>query len=430
MGRFITNIRIAWFGIVLLVPFVFPVSAAPVEGLAEEQETSCLENVYRAVSPPAPAYAPVAVVMDFETGTVLYQRNGDEPRVPASLTKLISVYTALEASRDGGFPLDEALPVDPRSYHYVMAPGSSLMFLGPDQHVSGWDLLRGLVVSSGNDAAVETALRVSGSVGGFAAEMNRIVRSLGMRTMFFEEPAGLSPGNRVTAREMARFTRVLLKEWPETVDSLFTLPYFAYPEAHHYSRHVLQGGTILQHNRNLLLEHYPGADGLKTGYTSAAGYNLVASAVRDGRRLIVVILGVDAPNHLQGGRRRTEDAVALFDWGFETFQTITPDTPDPGVLPVKGGRERTARLTVDSAPSLVLPRAALSSLRGEIDVPDFLWAPQEAGDQVGTIRYYHDQCLLAEVPIRLETTMEQGGLLRRLWDRFIVWWGSVTFFAV
>lgn len=412
--------------IVALLIIVLATSPFLAESAADGTSRAYHEELLFEISPPEISFAPVAVVMDYDTGEVLFGRNPDTPHVPASLTKLVTIYAALESSREGNFPLDQPLPVDPRAYASAMAPGSSLMFLGPDQFVSGWDLLRGLAVSSGNDAAVEVALRASGSVSAFSGFMNSLVRSLGLGTFYFEEAAGLSPGNRITAREMALFTRILLEEWPETVDTLFALPHFAYPEAHHYSREVLQGGTILQHNRNTLLDMYPGADGLKTGYTSAAGYNLAATATRDGRRLIVVVLGIDAPNHIAGAERRTRDAIELLDWGFTNFRTVRPARPDPGLLRVLGGRERSVALLMPDPPPLVVPASDIGSLRGEIELPDHVWAPRQAGERAGTVRYVLGDRHLAEVPLLFETTVGEGNIFRRIWDRLALWWAGLT----
>lgn len=394
-------------GPVLTQEFVFP----------EDTDRNCSF----AIRPPDLEYAPVALVMDSATGDILYGRNVDEPRIPASLTKLVTIYTALEASRSGDFLLDEPRKVHPRAFADAMPPGSSLMFLGSGQFVDGWDLLRGLAVSSGNDASVEVAIRISGSVSAFAGLMNATVRSLGFSRMYFEEAAGLSPGNRITAREMASFTRILLEEWPQTLEQLFALRGFRYPEARHYPESALQGGTIYQQNRNTLLDSYPGADGLKTGYTGAAGYNLVASASRDDRRLIVVLLGIDAADHSDGARRRTKDATVLLDWGFEEFDTLFPVRPDPGTITVWGGRVRSSLLSVDKPPPITLPRDATASLRGSIEVSDSVWAPLEAGTQVGTVRYFRGECLVSEVPVRIAEGVEKGGILRRIWD-YLRWW--------
>ncbi|WP_018527194.1 D-alanyl-D-alanine carboxypeptidase family protein [Alkalispirochaeta alkalica] len=375
------------------------------------------------VPPPFVEYAPVVAIMDYTTGTILYERGIDAEWVPASVTKLVTVYTALEASRDDRFPLEEALPVHPEAYARAMPPRSSLMFLGPDQLVNGWDLLRGLAVSSGNDAAVEVALRVAGSVSSFAGEMNRSVHSLGLKSLYFEEPSGLSPGNRITAREIALFTRVFIERWPESLPKLFSLQSFAYPEARHFPGGRLQGNTIIQYNRNTLLRDYPGVDGMKTGYTSAAGYNVVATARRGDQRLIAVVLGVAGPTHLEGGRRRSQDAISLFDWAFSSFQTVPLALPPPQDIPVWGGRERFGTVAAEQNLSVVIPAGTESLLRGEVEMPDSVWAPRERTSPAGKVRYFLGEEPLLEVPLWFAQPLEAGGFLRRSWDR-LRWWFS------
>ncbi|SIQ21087.1 D-alanyl-D-alanine carboxypeptidase (penicillin-binding protein 5/6) [Alkalispirochaeta americana] len=375
------------------------------------------------VPPPIVEYAPVVAIMDYTTGTILYEKGLDNEWVPASVTKLVTVYTALEASRRGAFPLDEALPVHPEAYARAMPPRSSLMFLGPDQRVNGWDLLRGLAVSSGNDAAVEVALRVAGSVSAFAGEMNNTVHSLGLKRLYFEEPSGLSPGNRITAREIAYFTRILIERWPESLPQLFSMQSFAYPEAKHFPGGRLQGNTIVQYNRNTLLRDYPGVDGMKTGYTSAAGYNVVATARRGDQRLIAVVLGVAGPTHLEGGRRRSSDAISLFDWAFSSFQTVSLTLPPPQEVPIWGGKERYGTVAATQNLSVVIPAGTESLLRGEVEVPDSFWAPQDRASPAGMVRYRLGTEPLLEVPLWFTQPIEAGGVLRRGWDR-LRWWFS------
>lgn len=376
-------------------------------------------------APPALMYAPVAVLLDYHTGTILFDRNGSVPRVPASLTKLVTIYTALDAAEQGMFELNQPSPVDPGSYASATAPGSSLMFLGPGQRVNGWDLLRGLAIPSGNDASREVAVRVSQSVGAFAQRMNQVVHSHGLTGMFFEEPAGLSPGNRITAQEMARFSALLLQRWPETVQDLFTLQSFAYPQEHHFPNGVLQGDSVSQANRNLLIGTFPGAEGLKTGYTSAAGYNLAAAARQQDRRLIAVVLGIDGDNHQQGGQRRTADTAELLEWGFREYATLSFDSPSIEEVAVMGGTVRQTTLGVAGEKDLVLPQVMVPALQGQIDIPTTLWAPLRAGEVVGSLRYFVDDCTVHTVPLIIQEDIPPGSIFRRLWDRLRVLIASI-----
>ncbi|MFW5827100.1 MAG: D-alanyl-D-alanine carboxypeptidase family protein, partial [Alkalispirochaeta sp.] len=171
-------------------------------------------RTHLSIEPPNLEYAQAAALLELTTDTVLYQRRGQELWPPASLTKLVTIYTALQAAEEGRFDLDRAEPVRPSAYASAVPPGSSLMFLGPDQVVDGRDLIRGLAISSGNDAAVEVALRVSGSVTAFHQEMNEVARQTGYPMFHFEDAAGLSAANRVSAVEFARFARDLILRWP------------------------------------------------------------------------------------------------------------------------------------------------------------------------------------------------------------------------
>lgn len=371
-------------------------------------------------------YTQAAILLDAMTETVLYELRGDVSWAPASLTKLVSIATALAAAEDGRFELDEPAPVDPRAYASSMPPGSSLMFLGPDQLVNGRDLLYGLSVSSGNDAAVEVALRVSGSVSAFAAEMNALVRNWGFPELFFEEPSGLSPGNQITARSFARFSARLMREWPEFTGSLFAVPVFSYPEDRHYPGSSRSPGTITQFNRNTLLATFSGTDGLKTGFIEESGYNLAVSAVRDQRRLIAVLLGTPAVSHAQGGARRSQDATALLQWGFDAFTALEMTVPEVAAPRVWGGRTSSVALERPLDIALTLPSEAVANLAGRVERVEHVWAPIAAGTVVAEVIYEVGSCEVSRVPIRTAEPVERAGVVRRILDRVRWWWARLT----
>ena len=362
---------------------------------------------------PTIRWATTVALVDGETGAVLYEQQGERPWPPASLTKLVSIFTAFEAVSEGSFSLSERRAVDPRAYASAVPPGSSLMFLGPDQQPNGEDLVNGLVISSGNDASVELALRVAGSVERFVAQMNERSRLLGYDRFVFYDPAGLSGANRITAIDFARFAADLLRMYPETLDYTSRRSFTWPPDAAH---------GITQENRNGLVASYPGADGLKTGYIEESGYNIAVSARREGMRLIAVVLGVQADNHAEGARRREADATSILDWGFDTWTVLRPTVPPMPSLQVYGGAAEDVDLFVDGAGRLLLLRRDVPRLRGELSVADYLWAPIEANVQVGTVRYRLDDCTVAEYSVRTAESVEPGGLLRRLWDRLRWWW--------
>jgi len=378
--------------------------------------TAGLPDYYGPGSPQI-KYAGSAALLDYETGTLLYGHNQNQPWAPASLTKLMTIYTALDAMEEGRFDLDVPHPVSPAAWASAMPPGSSLMFLGPDQLVSGRDLFRGLMISSGNDAAVEVALRVAGSVSVFARDMNATSLRLGFRDFYFEEPAGLSGANRITAEGFARFTGKLIARHPELLTDYASVPSFTYPEAQHYPGGKLLGGSIRQFNRNTLIQEYEGADGLKTGFIEESGYNVAATAKRDDRRLIVVVLGVDAASHTEGGRKRSEDAETLLDWGFENYRRVAFAVSELEPIAVWGGRVRTTLPVLKKGPDMVLPLNTLSAVTRSVEVTPDIWAPADAGHAVGTVLYSVDGHVVAERPVVLAQSVEQGSLFTRLIDR-------------
>lgn len=376
---------------------------------------------------PAPelSWARMAAVLEVASDTILYELRGTEPWPPASLTKLVTIYAALEASEEGEFSLQEPQTVHPAGYASAQPPGSSLMFLGPDQRVSGLDLIRGLAISSGNDAAVETALRVSGGVGPFNVRLNDLSRRLGYDAFYFEDPAGLSPANRITATGIARFSRDLVERWPWLLQEVFSLPEFSYPLQEHLVGSS-GGGTIRQFNRNGLVGTFDGADGLKTGFIEESGYNIAVTAQRDGRRLIAVVLGVPGTSHTEGGRRRDGDAAALLEWGFSSYDLVPLRTPELEPVELWGARQDAVRpLAADGGPVSV-PRGAAERIRGEVDQREHLWAPVPAGTPVGTVRYLMDDVVLREVPVTIGEEIPAAGWVRRAIDR-IRWWFSGLF---
>ncbi|HTO22282.1 MAG TPA: D-alanyl-D-alanine carboxypeptidase family protein, partial [Spirochaetia bacterium] len=222
-----------------------------------------------------------AILLEEVTGTVLYEYHADDPIPPASLTKLMTVHLALREIEEGRLDPSEVLVPGPDAWARNMPPHSSLMFLGPNQKLTVAQLLKGLVVDSGNDAAVEVADRVAGSVPAFVEMMNREAARLGYRVMHFVEPSGISSSNLVTAREYADFARRFVALHPDSLSELFSVREFTYP-----LRENLTGDNrekpVTQSNRNLLLGRYQGVDGLKTGYIDESGYNIAVTAERNG----------------------------------------------------------------------------------------------------------------------------------------------------
>lgn len=363
--------------------------------------------------------ARAAVLLDAQTGAVLYEREGDTVIPPASLTKLVAMYAAFEMIAEGRITLDDVVALPPETWARNAPVGSSLMFLGPDQRVTVHELLLGLAVSSGNDAAVALALHASGSVYAFVGEMNRVVANLGLPSLHFEEPSGLSAENQITAREFAWFVRAYLERHPHAAHEYHSIPEFTFPHAASYPDGRINVGAITQFNRNSLLRNYAGADGLKTGFIRQSRYNLAATAMRDGRRLIVVILGAPGENHLQGERNRSADATGLFDYGFDRFQTVRVHVPVADPVRVWGGRVRTVVPGAVVPDYLTVARSHVGSLSGEIVQEFELDAPVVAGKVVGRVLISAGDSLLMEVPLTISESVDRAGWIRVAWDRVV-----------
>jgi serine-type D-Ala-D-Ala carboxypeptidase (penicillin-binding protein 5/6) len=258
--------------------------------------------------PPSDITARSYLLLDFDSGLPIAARDPDVEREPASLTKLMTAYVVFGEIRAGKIRLDDMVTISERAWRTGM-DGASRMFIEVGEQVRVEDLLRGMIVQSGNDASTALAELVAGSEGAFVDLMNAQARALGMHRSYFTNPHGLpsDEAQYTTAADMARLARALIRDFPDLYS--------------YYSERSFRYNGIDQSNRNLLLWRDESFDGLKTGWTSAAGYNLVSSAKRNDRRLIVVVMGIDAPSHQRGGIIRANESQALINWGMRFFES-------------------------------------------------------------------------------------------------------------
>jgi D-alanyl-D-alanine carboxypeptidase (penicillin-binding protein 5/6) len=267
--------------------------------------------------------AKAAVLADVATGEILLDQNGDAPHPPASLTKLMTMHIAQQRVANGLATLDEVVPVAKAAWAQRFGK-SSRMFLEPGQIVTMRELLLGMAVCSGNDAATAVAVHVGGSVAEFVELMNLEARSLGRPGLFFVDPHGLSHKNTITARDFALFCADYVTLHPEATGMFHSVKELNYPMACNIGD-AHAADPIHQYNGNKLLWHVEGVDGLKTGYIVKSGYNIAITAERGGRRLVAVILEVEGHNYWSRLRTLKEDARALLDWG---FAQILPPAPE------------------------------------------------------------------------------------------------------
>ena len=324
-----------------------------------------------------------AILMDSRTGRVLYEKNADAPVPPASMSKLMTMIMVFEALKAGTLTLDQKFKVSQDAWKRGgAASGGSTMYAELNSEVALEDLIKGVIVQSANDACIVIAENMAGSEPAFAEQMTRRAHELGATNATFRNATGLpDPGHKMSVRDLAVLARYIINTFPE---------YYKY-----YSMPEFTWNNIRQQNRNPLLKDYPGADGMKTGYTKEAGYGLIGSAVRDGRRLVMVIAGSKSINE-----RRLE-AQSLLDWGFKQFRTVDVYVKGDrvGQARVWGGTARHVSLlaAADVKVALTPQEQAMAEMKLSYKGP--LLAPVEAGMQVGSVRFIVDGVTVADVPV-------------------------------
>ncbi len=303
-----------------------------------------------------------AILIDFETGTELFKKNADELMSPASMTKLMTVYLIFERLKDGRLSLDDELHVSRKAWK----KGGSKMFVEVGKQVRVEDLIRGIVVQSGNDATIVIAEGLSGSEEAFAQEMTMKARELGMSNSQFRNASGWpDPEHRTTARDLAILTKATIREFPD---------YYQY-----YAEGTFSYSGIKQSNRNPLLGRYKGADGLKTGYTENAGYGLTSSASKDGRRLILVLNGMPSE------KVRKIESQRLLDWGFREFKNyeLIKNNEEFASVSVWLGTDSHVPLLAKTDLLLTVARRLRKTLRVTISHDEPISAPIKKGTELG-----------------------------------------------
>ena len=354
------------------------------------------------------------LLVDLTSGQVLAEREADAQAEPASLTKLMTAYLVFDALKARKISLTQTLPVSERAWKM---PGSR-MFIDPKMQVPVEDLIKGMIVQSGNDATVALAEGVGGTVERFVEMMNTQAKALGMTGTGYRNPEGLTaPGHTTTARDLATLATRLMRDFPEYV-SYYAIQRYRYP------------GTPAANdtNRNLLLFRDPTVDGLKTGHTQAAGYCLVATARRDvpglgagkdgQRRLLSVVLGAASEN------ARAAESQKLLNWGYTAYEAVRLVAPGQPVATPKvwKGKSPEVRLGRPEGIVVTVPAGEGARLKTEVVRPDPLVAPLQRGQQLGTLRVTGTTgATVAEVPLTVLETVEESGILGRAWDALRLW---------
>jgi len=361
-------------------------------------------------APPEPpeVAARAYVLLDVTANQILASRDLDMPVEPASLTKLMTAYLVFDALKSQKIDLKQSLAVSERAWKM---PGSR-MFIDPKMRVTVEDLIKGMIVQSGNDATVVLAEGVGGTVERFVQLMNDQAKVLGMKNTSYKNPEGLTEsGHITTARDLATLATLLMHDFPEYVGT-YAIKKYRYP------------GTPAANdsNRNLLLFKDPTVDGLKTGHTEAAGYCMVATAKRDfpnlgSRRLMAVVLGASSEV------ARANEAQKLLNWGYTAFEAVKLFEPgQPVATPaIWKGKSSTIKLGRSDALVVSVPTGTASQIKTQLARPDPLVAPVSKGQVIGSLKVFRGNQLWVDMPLQALEPVEQAGVLGRAWDALRLW---------
>ena len=361
------------------------------------------------------------LLFDVTANQMLAEKDVDSAVEPASLTKLMSAYLVFDALRNKKIDLKQTLPVSVRAWKM---PGSR-MFIDPKMMVPVEDLVKGMIVQSGNDATVALAEGVGGSVEHFVQMMNEQAKALGMKATGYKNPEGLTEaGHTTTARDLSIMATRLMRDFPEYVG------YYAIKKYRYAGTPATN-----DNNRNLLLYRDPSVDGLKTGFTDAAGYCMIATARRDfpnlgqagavagspqasgGRRLLSIVLGAASEN------ARANESQKLLNWGYTAFEAVKLfDANQPvATLPVWKGKEPLLKLGSAQMVVVVVPAGAAAKITTRIARPEPLVAPFTKGQAVGSLKVSVGDQALADLPLVALEEVQQAGILGRAWDAIRLW---------
>ena len=352
------------------------------------------------VIPPPPTVAAAGfVLLDYETGTSIAEQNADMQLAPASLTKIMTVYVIGKELQAGNISLDDEVKISENAWAKNF-PDSSKMFIEVGTTVTVHDLLRGIIVQSGNDACVAMAEHIAGSESAFASMMNAHAANLGMNASNFVNSHGLhDPDHYTSPRDMAILSQALVDETPE-IYGMYSEKEFSY-------------NGIKQYNRNSLLwDKSMNVDGIKTGHTSDAGYSLITSAKQGDMRLISVVMGTDSE------RARKVENKKLLRYGFRFYETVTPYKAGESFVShrIYMGDRETVDLGINQATPITIPRGQAENLEANFELDKKLEAPLDKGQVVGTLYIQLEGKDVAEYPLVTLQEVNEGGLFDRVWD--------------
>ncbi|HEA50908.1 hypothetical protein LCGC14_0931770 [marine sediment metagenome] len=362
--------------------------------LALSLSTQAMSQTVLIPSPPQIAGSSY-VLMDPKSGRVIMEENSNERLPPASLTKMMTAYIVERELDEGRIKASDMVPISVNAWK----TGGSRMFIKEGSSVSVENLIKGVVIQSGNDASVALAEFVAGSEGAFVDIMNQQAQILGMKDTHFENATGLpAPDHFSTAYDLAVLARAIINDYPENY-SIYAEKHFTY-------------NNIRQPNRNSLLWRDDSVDGLKTGHTEEAGYCLVASAKRDNTRFIATVMGTSS------SQARSQEIQKMLNYGFRYFESERLFSAGQELIEAKvwGGKSDQLSVGMLEDAYVTIPRGSRDSLESSVDLDSVIKAPIQAGDELGRVKVSFNGDVLIDQPVLALTDVPEGGLFKRVWD--------------
>ena len=407
-----------------------------------EKEPFALKSLpYTIPEPKLELLAQSAILIDTENGNILYEKNADQVIPPASMTKLFAMFVVDEEVAAGNLAYNQLVPLPPESWACNMPPHSSLMFLGEGQRVTLEELLLGLSICSGNDAAYALAYLTCGSMEAFVERMNLVASDLGLTHTHFVESSGYSELNTTTAREMVLFARQYILRHPDSLKRFHSVASFTYPKEKNLApgdslenqdfskglpRHITM--PVTQMNTNPLLGKLEGCDGLKTGYIDESGYNLSLTAKRGNTRFLSVTMKGPGANAAEGQNGRIYDGTALMEWAFYSFADYSiSDFIHPYFVKNYASKADSINLIPAFSDKVItVPFISgqsmtenLSKLQVQVDLPEAVFGPVEQGSVLGSIKITLDGWLLQEIPLLSDRNTSKTNFFFTLADKFL-----------
>lgn len=337
--------------------------------------------------------AVAALVVDYDTGTVLMEKNADIPLPPASMSKLMTLNMVFEALKEGRLTLSTKFRVSTKAWQ----KGGSKMFVKEGDSIAIEDLIRGIIIQSGNDACVVVAEGMAGSEAEFSNRMTKRARQLGMENSVFQNSTGWPhPDHKMSARDLVTLASRLVREFPE---------YYTY-----FVEETFVWADIEQSNRNPLLQMDIGADGLKTGHTEESGYGLVGSGVQDGRRVVFVVMGLGSPSE------RAQESERILSWAFREFtqETLFGEDQIVSVADVWLGDVDTVGMVPGSELTALIPYTSRDEVEAKVVYESPIEAPIQAGEQIAELKVTIPGLSQQTYPLVAADTVERGGFLKRM----------------